>query len=541
MSVTQINVVKGDPGDSAYLLAVKAGEFAGTEAEYRASLVGEDGEDGQDGSPDTPDEVAAKLGSATNNLALKSAREALDIGRTNFDIIVLLGQSEMVFSEAAPDLVLDQLDARIYQFGINNREIEIAQDPLDYISNNQTTIAPGLSIAKEYIRLGLLDGGRNVLLVPAAQGSTGFANNFWLPAGTGPTSAINAVRDAIAETGFGSVDRVVAFCWLQGQSDVAAQMSESVYAGHLDTLIDQMRSSVSTATESTPFIVAPLLDSYVFGGLTAAESDEIRNAQRDTVNRKLYTALAESNGLTSYDNTHRDGVSSRETGFRIARAIERAKKNVFMPVEPDRLWVFGHDNAAGADVQQGSTMEALDALPVPKSNYLEFQTTPTSGFNGLISDVPYQFGQTLFGVFRAPNNNTLLMGTLVPSSNEAGGGSVFINSGGNLSSQHRVGSGPNYSALNAANWYFIAYTYSDTEVSLFLGDQTASQYNSVAQTINFSERNIALGNGHYGATLVNGFDCAEFGIVNEVLDQTQIESIYQSSIQRMAKRGITLV
>ena len=250
-----------------------------------------------------------------NNGTEDSAADSVDVGvladasSQSFDIILLIGQSNMVGRTGPIDGVLDAQDSRVLQYGSTRQVLESAFDPLDHLDETPNTVGPGLSLAKHYAD-NYLQSGRKVLLVPAADGGTSFGTGFWQPGGTGYNNAIARANEAIA---LGINSRIVMMAWHQGESDSA--MSESVYASNLDTLISGYRSSITGATDC-PFIVGEI------NPLSAQYGAGVAAALLDTPNRVANTGYVETADLPlSGDNLHFTAVSSRALGVRYSQEL----------------------------------------------------------------------------------------------------------------------------------------------------------------------------------------------------------------------------
>jgi hypothetical protein len=277
-------------------------------------------------APGAVAEIAIAAGAAT--YPATSTAAASTIPPEGYDFVLLIGQSGQVGRYGPVDPVLDATDPRILQYGYNGQTIVLAQDPLDHRDEGPNTVGMGMSYAKARIAAGLLTGNRKIVLIPAAQGATGFSNSFWTAGGSGDTGAIARANAAMAQVAApGGVNRLVAILWHGGEADAA--LSEAAYAAHLDALIARLRSSIAGASETTPFVCGGTL---VGGSQTAAG---VSAALANLPTRVSYTGYAPSTGLVSGgDNLHMSAASQRTFGGRYFTAGQSALTNVVTPPAP---------------------------------------------------------------------------------------------------------------------------------------------------------------------------------------------------------------
>ncbi|QDV23440.1 sialate O-acetylesterase [Aureliella helgolandensis] len=143
-----------------------------------------------------------------------------------YDIIPLPGQSNQIIRYGPIDSTLDATDIRIQQWGRfspNANKIFLAADPLDHIGGTADTVGLGLSIAKEWIRR-RLEPGRRVLLVPVAEGNTGFRNDDWNVSYTNNYSGMLTRTQLAMATS--NNNRLVGVCWQLGENDAAGNTAQ---------------------------------------------------------------------------------------------------------------------------------------------------------------------------------------------------------------------------------------------------------------------------------------------------------------------------
>jgi hypothetical protein len=227
---------------------------------------------------------------------------------TGYDVILLVGQSNMVGSVGPVDSVLDATDPRILQFGNASQAFSLAQDPLDNFNITGNTVGMGMSIAKAH--LATLPATRGVILVPSAKGSTGFGDGFWLTTGQGYTKSIASANIAINYSGLNN--SLVLIAWQHGEND--QPMTESQYATPLDALISGFRSNI-TGASSIRFIVGqvPTWSTSYGAGVNAALA-----ATPARVTNTAYITTSDLTDGVGGDGIHFDPASQRTLGARYA-------------------------------------------------------------------------------------------------------------------------------------------------------------------------------------------------------------------------------
>ena len=249
-----------------------------------------------------------------------------------FDIILNIGQSNNMFGGNETDGtgggVSDEevTDPRIKQYKTSTGEIVLAQEPLEHPDKQTGEIGYAFNFARRYIREGYLENGREVLIIPAAVGATGFAGGDWNKGGARYNNAVTYINNVLAdETGN---HRVVAILWHQGEADTA--MVDSNYTTALDQMIDDLRSDINYNMDSVPFILGEMVPYWVRDG-------DVENHQgviTDTVNRKPYTAIAKSSYPTeiiksspTVDVVHYSAAGQRELTKRYWEAFVESFTN----------------------------------------------------------------------------------------------------------------------------------------------------------------------------------------------------------------------
>ena len=120
----------------------------------------------------------------------------------------------------------------------------------------------GLWFATEYIKHGLLQDGRKILMVNAAVGGTGFKRGHW---GRGEILS-ERLYEMLDKALLGEENKIVAFLWHQGEHDVFENMTlprETVYENYrasLSTFFGDVRKKYSQC--SFPILAAGFSEQY---------------------------------------------------------------------------------------------------------------------------------------------------------------------------------------------------------------------------------------------------------------------------------------
>ena len=163
-----------------------------------------------------------------------------------YDLIILWWQSNMIGRYGPISATLDKTDVRIRQWGRNDpnaNAIMLAADPLEHISAGPDTVGPGMSIAKEWVRRRLAPG-RRVLLIPVAEGNTGFRADDWnVSSSNNYSGMLQRVSLAMASC---SGNRIVGMCAQGGEADAAGNTAER------DAVTSEVREMMSAFRGAFP-------------------------------------------------------------------------------------------------------------------------------------------------------------------------------------------------------------------------------------------------------------------------------------------------
>lgn len=191
----------------------------------------------------------------------------------------------------------------------NGTTLSAATSPLR--SGGAGTMGPIITFVDDYLAVNSIV--ESVVLIQSAISGTGFTANDW---NQGDTRYNNAVSDANSLMTANPDFKFKGILWIQGEAD--AGLGEAGYAAVLDPMIAAMRSDINVATSSTPFIL---------GNIAITRSAATRAAITDTPNRVPYTAVANTDDLTTSDGTHYDAASCRTLGSRLEDAFYVGRAN----------------------------------------------------------------------------------------------------------------------------------------------------------------------------------------------------------------------
>jgi hypothetical protein len=184
-----------------------------------------------------------------------------------YDIIIIAGQSNAVgaglgsFSDSAANTATDAKIFQLGRYGAGSLKVMpatwvqngITYDALQHwnITANRASMGLAVPFARRYAQEQLAPG-RSILIVPAAYGGTSILK--WLGDITAPTTTPNALYDDMknrVNTALalpGGTNKIVAFLWHQGESDVSSAagtpgiMTPAIYQQKLTLILQKLRT-----------------------------------------------------------------------------------------------------------------------------------------------------------------------------------------------------------------------------------------------------------------------------------------------------------
>ncbi len=154
----------------------------------------------------------------------------------NFDIIIQAGQSNSN-GGGYGDVCDPYIPNEDVWYLNSNFVITLATEA---VNENRIQSNFSLSFANEYIKNGLLEKGRKILIIRAAVGGTGFLDNRW---GLNDDLFLRMMEMIKTALELNSNNRLVAFLWHQGEADAILYASYETHYKNLLTLINTVRNS----------------------------------------------------------------------------------------------------------------------------------------------------------------------------------------------------------------------------------------------------------------------------------------------------------
>ncbi|MCR5264067.1 MAG: sialate O-acetylesterase [Clostridiales bacterium] len=152
-----------------------------------------------------------------------------DFTKDRFDIIIQAGQSNSEGYGFGPVDAPYEPNGRVwYLNGDFTISMAAEKATLNDIQSNFS-----LPFAREYLNAGLLEDGRDLLIVRSAVGGTGFLDNRWKPQDDLFLRMLDMTDTAVA---LNPDNRIVALLWHQGETDSSLHSSYETYYDNLSTL-----------------------------------------------------------------------------------------------------------------------------------------------------------------------------------------------------------------------------------------------------------------------------------------------------------------
>lgn len=230
---------------------------------------------------------------------------------------LLGGQSNGRGSNGPIDATLDatsNLISQVNQSGV----LQIAAEQLDHPGASGTDVGPGLSFAKALLALlpsaeGYDEYLSRILVIPAANGSTGFGDSDWNQGDAAYENLKNLAQNAIALNSTYNAGTIALYMQM-GENDTVQEAYADNYLTAAIAFCADIRSDLSKP--DMPIVWGQLGPFY--GGNFPLPVRAAHKALPQHVQRCGY---ADSGGLTDGgDNVHYDPASAREIGRRAGAA-----------------------------------------------------------------------------------------------------------------------------------------------------------------------------------------------------------------------------
>lgn len=264
-----------------------------------------------------------------------SGKLATDPSDAGYDLVLLMGQSNMQGDNTGFDTRTDPAESRVLAYdwaGTYGGQIAGALDPLNH-PGGATGVGPGMAFGRWYAAT--VPTNRRVLLVPVAVSGTPLGattGNTWNPEITGSLYDQAATQALAALAAAGANSRIVAALWVQGEQDTALGISTptATYQQLLKELVGQLRADLSLP--GLPFIIGGMVPEFISQGATQAAIAGVHAAIPGLVRYTAY--VAGPSGNQKGDNLHYTPAGARILGRSMAAAYSSAVGNTTPPVAP---------------------------------------------------------------------------------------------------------------------------------------------------------------------------------------------------------------
>ncbi|MEM1159484.1 MAG: sialate O-acetylesterase [Pseudomonadota bacterium] len=205
-------------------------------------------------------------------------------------VFALMGQSNMVGRASYDGGSLHPPGVLQWgRAGADDGQLVPATSPLQHHDPNSGQMGLDISFAEAALAA---RPTATIILIPLADGGTGFSDNRWNPGDDLYADAVARCNAAMAALP-GAV--FAGFLWHQGEKDVGF----SGYQAALDTMIASLRADVTAAGPTTPFILGQLVPGWVSGNAGREATQAILT---DTPLRVARTGVVMTESLTAAGN-----------------------------------------------------------------------------------------------------------------------------------------------------------------------------------------------------------------------------------------------
>jgi Carbohydrate esterase, sialic acid-specific acetylesterase/Concanavalin A-like lectin/glucanases superfamily len=351
--------------------------------------------------------------SGNSNLIPSLARRIDQYNDVGTEIVLLIGQSNMSgHSTNVFDANIDFSDPAILQRPpvgtYANREI-LAIDPLWHHDRQaQGCVGLGLSFAKTYTRY----SNKRLLLLPQAQGGTGFNNNFWNVGNTLYNSAVSNTNAALATN---PKSKLTAILWHQGENDVNYRAEQ--YLSNLILMIRTMRNAITNGA-NVPFLLGELAPTWVAGN---SNRQSIQNVITQ-VPQLLPNCHLVSSANLAVDGTgiHFTGAAYRSFGVRYAEVLISAIESNQNLLSGTLVPILSNAGVSGVTVAWNLIKGILEyQIKYRDTNSTNWEFTRVTGvtstvINRLKSNTYYEFQVVAIGDGNTVKSESRFVQTLAP-------------------------------------------------------------------------------------------------------------------------------
>ena len=226
-----------------------------------------------------------------------------------YDVVPLAGQSNMIGRATATSAdVHDWQAVAVDQDG----QLVPAYEPLHHVDPVAGDMGLSLQYARDYIA-SRLTTGRYLLLVPAAEGGTGFSDNKWNDGDTAFENAVTLINAAVA---FSASNALIELLWHQGEKDRTNSTTADAHLQALRDFVADIRTDLSSP--SLKIVMGGLVPDLIAGNALA---HQVQNQIKQVADETADVYWVDSAGLDDEgDDLHFDRASALTLGSLYAAA-----------------------------------------------------------------------------------------------------------------------------------------------------------------------------------------------------------------------------
>lgn len=213
-----------------------------------------------------------------------------DFSREQFDIIIQAGQSNSDGTGKGDALKPYQPNEDVWYL---NGDFTISKAQ-EYVSENCIIGNFSLSFADGYIKKGMLEKGRKLLIIRAAVGGTGFLDKRW---GMRDDLYLRMMEMTKTALNLNPGNRLIALLWHQGETEAFLNANYDTHYKNLFMLIDSVRNTFNC--DKLPFIAADFVGQWKSANYEICEP--VVNAMKDICDNVGCARFIETDGLQSND------------------------------------------------------------------------------------------------------------------------------------------------------------------------------------------------------------------------------------------------
>lgn len=226
-----------------------------------------------------------------------------DFSKMKFDVVIQAGQSNAEGTGFGPAPEPFQPDDRVWYMNRNFTVTAAAETVLE----NETRGDFSLSFAREYLKNGLLEEGRDLLILRSAVGGTGFLDRHWGPEDDHFLTMMEMIETALT---LNNENRLIALLWHQGETDACYNATYDAHYEHLNGLLHAVTARFNVP--ALPFIAGNFVQQWIEEN--PAICAPVIEAMRDVCKAYPAGAFVETDGLPSnYQQIGHETLNFRDT------------------------------------------------------------------------------------------------------------------------------------------------------------------------------------------------------------------------------------